>query len=64
MAQMKSARNILLPVSSSSYSETYWFRFWKLLQKKVEINGIQKACRAVEVVVMEVYVKRWRWRST
>jgi hypothetical protein len=31
---------------------TYWFRFWKLLLKKVERDNIQRACHAVEVVAI------------
>ena len=39
---------------------TYWFRFWKLLQKEVERDDIQIACRAVAVVAMKVYKKNGR----
>lgn len=50
-------------LSSSIFCKTYWFRFWKLLQKEVEKDDIQRACHAMEVVAMVVYAKNG-WRTT
>ena len=41
---------------------THWFRFWRLLQKEEKHQQILDACRALEVVAMEVFAMHG-WRS-
>jgi hypothetical protein len=35
------------------FRETYWLRFWKLLQKEEAQQEVFAVCRALEVVAMD-----------
>lgn len=36
---------------------TYWFRFWRLLQKEEDHYKVLAVCRALEVVAMEIFAR-------
>jgi hypothetical protein len=40
---------------------TYWFRFWRLMQKEEARQEINDVCRSLEVVAMEIFA-RYGWR--
>ena len=37
------------------FRETYWIRFWALLQKEEKRPPVLEGCRALECLVMEVF---------
>jgi hypothetical protein len=41
---------------------TFWFRFWRLLQKEDAQQEVLGICQSLEVVAMEIFA-RHGWRS-
>jgi hypothetical protein len=37
------------------FRNTYWYKFWNLLQKEEMREDIRKACQFIEVVAMELF---------